>query len=259
MTDQTNAGAASVIVTSSDGLDEGTDHIDVDGQAVPLYWARPSGQAQLPVLLIVSEIFGVNNHIADVTRRFAHQGYLAITPSLFVRQGDPGRIANITRIMNEIIAITPDAQVLADLDACVAWAGDHGGDLARLGITGFCWGGRMVWMYAAHQPALKAGVAWYGKLVGESTPLKPRHPVDIADSLTVPVLGLYGAQDTSIPAATIEAMQAGLACGASGSTFVVYPDAGHAFYADYRPSYHPAAAADAFARTLDWFKTHGVS
>ncbi|MEO7495338.1 MAG: dienelactone hydrolase family protein [Massilia sp.] len=259
MQEQAIDPTAARIVTGSEGLEEGSTDIEVDGQAVPLYWARPAGQSNPPVLLVISEIFGVHRYIADVARRYAHQGYLAVAPSLFVRQGDPGKIANITRILNEIVAITPDAQVMADLDACVAWAGRQGGDTARLGITGWCWGGRIAWLYAAHNPSVKAGVAWYGKLVGQTTPIKPRNPVHIADTLTVPVLGLYGARDDGIPMATISSMEAGLARGASGSSFVIYPHAGHAFHADYRPSYVPQAAADGFARSLEWLKSHGAA
>jgi carboxymethylenebutenolidase len=224
-----------------------------------VYRAQPEGKSNLPVILVVSEIFGLHEHIADVARRFAKQGYLALAPDLFVRQGDPTRVPNIADLMRDIISRTPDAQVMGDLDACVEWAREHGGNVDKLGITGFCWGGRITWMYCAHNPKVKAGVAWYGRLVGDSTPNTPKHPIDIATSLKVPVLGLYGAKDTGIPVESIERMKAILAKGSTGSAFVVYPDAGHAFHADYRPSYVEADAKDGWSRALAWFKSHGVA
>jgi carboxymethylenebutenolidase len=251
--------AQNIINTDSAGLATGTFHITVNGQAVPVYRAAPEGKSNLPVVLVVSEIFGVHEHIADVARRFAKQGYLALAPELFVRHGDASKPSSIDDLIRDIISKTPDAEVMADLDACVAWAGDHGGNVDKLAITGFCWGGRITWMYAAHNPGVKAGVAWYGKLVGPANPVTPRHPVDIAASLTVPVLGLYGAQDGAIPLESVEQMKAALAQGASKSFFVVYPDSGHAFHADYRPSYVAADAKDGFARALAWFKANGAA
>jgi carboxymethylenebutenolidase len=251
--------AQSVIKTGTAGLKDGTVNLTVNGQAVPVYYAQPEGKSKLPIILVVSEIFGVHEHIADVARRFAQQGYLALAPDLFVRQGDPSKIADIPTLMKEIISRTPDAQVMGDLDACVAWAADNGGDADRLGITGFCWGGRITWIYSAHNPKVKAGVAWYGRLVGEASANAPKHPVDIAPGLTVPVLGLYGAKDTGIPLDTVEKMKAALSKGASKSEFVVYPDAGHAFHADYRPSYVEKDAKDGWARALAWFRAHGVA
>jgi carboxymethylenebutenolidase len=251
--------AQSVIRTDTAGLSTGTVSLDVNGQAVPVYHAAPAGKSNLPVILVISEIFGVHEHIADVARRFAKQGYLALAPDLFVRQGDPSKIADIPTLMKEIISKTPDAQVMGDLDACVAWAANNGGNADRLGITGFCWGGRITWMYSAHNPKVKAGVAWYGRLVGEATANAPKHPVDIAPGLTVPVLGLYGAKDTGIPLDTVEKMKAAISKGTSGSEFVVYPDAGHAFNADYRPSYVEHDAKDGWNRALAWFRAHGVA
>lgn len=255
--------AHTLIETDTAGISCGTFHLTVGGQSVPVYRAAPEaaagqpGQSGLPVVLVISEIFGVHAHIADVARRFAKQGYLALAPDLFVRQGDAGKPASIADLIRDIISKTPDAEVMADLDACVAWAGDHGGDTGRLAITGWCWGGRITWLYAAHNPGVKAGVAWYGRLAGDTSAANPRHPTDIAAGLTVPVLGLYGAKDSGIPLASVEKMQAALALGSSGSDFVVYPDAGHGFYADYRPGYVEADAKDGFARTLAWFKAHG--
>jgi carboxymethylenebutenolidase len=251
--------AETVIKTDDAGLIAGEVTVMVDGQAVPVYRAQPAGKKNLPVILVVSEIFGVHEHIADVARRFAKQGYMALAPELFVRQGDPRKAASIADLQKDIISKTPDAQVMADLDAVVAWAAKHGGDIDRLGITGFCWGGRITWLYAAHNPKVKAGVAWYGRLVGETTANTPRHPVDIAPTLKAPVLGLYGAKDTGIPLESIDKMKAALAKGTSKSVFHVYPDAGHAFNADYRPSYVEADAKDGFARALAWFKSHGVA
>jgi carboxymethylenebutenolidase len=251
--------AQTVIKTDTAGLTAGTISLKVGGAEVPVYRAQPSDKTNLPVILVVSEIFGVHEHIADVARRFAKQGYLALAPDLFVRQGDPQKIANIADLMRDIISKTPDAQVMGDLDACVDWARQHGGNVDKLGITGFCWGGRITWMYCAHNPKVKAGVAWYGRLVGDRSPNTPKHPIDIAAGLTVPVLGLYGAKDTGIPVETIERMKGELAKGRTGSSFVVYPDAGHAFNADYRPSYVEADAKDGWKRALEWFRSHGVA
>ncbi|PLY46853.1 carboxymethylenebutenolidase [Janthinobacterium sp. ROICE36] len=251
--------AQNVIKTDSAGLVTSTMSVMVDGQAVPVYAAQPEGKTGLPVVLVISEIFGVHEHIADMARRFAKHGYLALAPDLFVRQGDPSKVASIPELMKGIIAKTPDAQVMADLDAVVAWAKQNGGDTSRLGITGFCWGGRITWLYAAHNRAVKAGVAWYGRLVGETSPLQPSNPIDIAASLKVPVLGLYGGKDTGITQESIAKMKDALAKGGNKSEFVVYPDAGHAFNADYRPSYVAADAKDGYARCLAWFKTHGVA
>jgi carboxymethylenebutenolidase len=251
--------AQSVIKTDTAGLSAVTVNLTVNGQTVPVYRAQPEGKSNLPVILVVSEIFGVHEHIADVARRFAKQGYLALAPDLFVRQGDPSKIADIPTLMKDIISQTPDAQVMGDLDACVAWAAKNGGNVNKLGITGFCWGGRITWMYAAHNPKVKAGVAWYGRLQGVATPNSPQHPVDIAPALRVPVLGLYGGKDSGIPLDTVENMKAALAKGASGSSFVIYPDAGHAFNADYRASYVEKDAKDGWTRALAWLKAHGAA
>ncbi|QJD99311.1 dienelactone hydrolase family protein [Massilia forsythiae] len=250
---------STVIHTDGDGLTAGFVDLEIAGQTVPVYRAQPAGRSNLPVLLVIAEIFGVHEHIADVARRFAKLGYLALAPQPFVRQGDPSTIDDIPTLFREIVSKAPDAQVMGDLDACVAWAAQNGGDTGRLGITGFCWGGRITWLYAAHNPQVKAGVAWYGRLAGDTNPNQTAHPVDVAPGLTVPVLGLYGAQDTGIPLDTVEAMKAALAKGSSGSEFVVYPDAGHAFYADYRPSYNERDAKDGFQRTLAWLKEHGAA
>lgn len=253
---------AETIKTSSEGLVTGEVMIPVGDFKMPAFRAAPVGKTGLPVVLVISEIFGVHEHIADVARRFAHQGYLAIAPELFVRQGDAQSYGEIAKLMAEVVSQVPDAQVMGDLDASVAWARAQGGDTQRLGITGFCWGGRITWLYTAQNPGIKAGVAWYGRLVGTPSALTPRHPLELADRLNGPVLGLYGGADTGIPLDTVEAMKKALAAGspaARQSQFVVYPDTPHAFHADYRPSYRQAAAEDGWKRCLAWFKAHGVA
>ena len=246
------------IVTDTDGLDAGTVTVMVGDHAMPVYRAQPKGKKHLPIILVVSEIFGVHQHIADIARRFAKLGYLALAPDLFGRQGDPTKYTSIPDLLKNLIAKVPDDQVMNDLDACEAWAYRNGGDTSRIGITGFCWGGRITWLYAAHNPKVKAGVAWYGRLVGEKNSLQPSYPADIAASLKAPVLGLYGGKDDGIPLSSVETMRTELAKSSSGSEIVVYPDAGHAFYADYRPSYVESAAHDGWKRCTDWFRKHGV-
>jgi len=253
--------AQTAIQTPAQGLVAGMVQIDVGGFQMPAYRAAPAGRGSLPVVLVVQEIFGVHEYIADVCRRLAHAGYLAIAPALYARQGDPAQYTEVARLLSELVAKVPDAQVLGDLDATVRWAGAHGGDLARVGITGFCWGGRITWLYAAHGP-VKAGVAWYGRLAGEASALTPRHPLDVAAALTAPVLGLYGEKDSGIPLDTVDKMKEALRKGsaaAQASEFVVYPDAPHAFHADYRPSFRKEAAEDGWKRALAWLRQHGVA
>ena len=256
---------AQAIRTDSNGLTVGEVTIMVGAFKMPAYRAMPAGKSaadKLPVVLVVSEIFGVHEHIADVARRFAKLGYLAIAPELFVRQGDAQSYGEIGKLLAEVVGKVPDAQVMGDLDACVAWAATNGGDTARLGLTGFCWGGRITWLYAAHNAAVKAGVAWYGQLLGEASALKPLNPIDVVGRLKAPVLGLYGEKDSGIPLSAVDAMKSALAASpnpaAKKSQFVVYPGAGHAFHADYRPSYQRDAAEDGWARCLAWFKANGV-
>ena len=253
--------AQNAIKTPADGLTVGEITYEVNGFKVPAYRAAPAGKTGLPVVLVVHEIFGVHEYIADTARRFARAGYLAIAPELYARQGDPGSYGEMARLISEVVSRVPDAQVMGDLDGALKWASANGGDVSKVGITGFCWGGRITWLYAAHAN-IKAGVAWYGRLVGQPSELTPKHPVDIAAQLQAPVLGLYGGADTGIPLDTVDKMKAALATGspaAKASQFVVYPDAPHAFHADYRPSYREAAAADGYKRALDWFKAHGVA
>lgn len=254
--------AQTAIKTSAEGLTAGEVTIDVNGFKMPAYRAAPAGKTGLPVVLVLSEIFGVHECIADTARRFAKAGYMAIAPELFVRQGDAQSYGEMAKLISEVISKVPDAQVLGDLDATVKWAAANGGDTSKLGITGFCWGGRQVWLYTAHNPAVKAGVAWYGRLVGDATALNPRHPVDVAARLNGPVLGLYGAADTGIPLDTVDKMKTALAAGnaaAKASSFVVYPEAPHAFHADYRPSFRKEPAEDGWKRALAWFKQNGVA
>lgn len=250
--------AQTAIRTSSEGLLCGEAMVDVNGFQMPVYRSVPLGKTDCPVVLVVSEIFGVHEYIADITRRLAQQGYMAIAPELMLRQGDPSSYAEMGKLIAEVVSKVPDEQVMDDLDACVAWAATQGGDVSKLGITGFCWGGRITWLYAAHNPKVKAGVAWYGRLNGPVSALNPRHAIDLAGQLNAPVLGLYGSADTGIPVAAVEKMQAALATGnaaAKRSSIHVYPNAPHAFHADYRPSYREAEAKDGWQRMLRWFDT----
>jgi len=250
--------AQTAVKTSGEGLLHGEVVIDVAGFKMPAYRSAPMGKSNLPVVLVVSEIFGVHEYIADITRRLAHQGFLAIAPELMVRQGDAGSYGEISKLIAEVVSKVPDAQVMNDLDACVAWASKNGGNTDKLGITGFCWGGRITWLYAAHQPKVKAGVAWYGRLLGQASALTPKHPLDLVAQLKAPVLGLYGGADSGIPLDNIDTMKAALAQAGKTAAFEVYPDAPHAFHADYRPSYREAAAKDGWARMLAWFKQQGL-
>jgi carboxymethylenebutenolidase len=252
--------AAETITTDTAGLEAGEVTLRVRDGALPAYRALPKAGGPFPVVLVVQEIFGVHEHIKDICRRLAKAGYLAVAPELYARQGDPSKVQDTQRLFAEIVSKVPDAQVLADLDAAAAWAEQSGkGDTGRLGITGFCWGGRIVWLYAAHAARLKAGVAWYGRLVGQASALTPRHPLDAAADLKAPVLGLYGGADAGIPLDTVETMRRALQAAGGRSEIVVYPDTPHAFNADYRPSYRRAAAEDGWRRMLDWFKRHGVA
>ena len=255
---------AAAIETDFKGIKAGEQMIPVGRFQLPAYVSRPEkSKGSLPIIIVVSEIFGVHEYIADVTRRFAKLGYLAIAPEFFTRAGDPNAYGTIAEIMSNIVAKTPDAQVLNDLQAALVWAGKNGGDLKRVGVTGFCWGGRITWL-SATLPQVRAGVAWYGRLIGEKTEGNPKHPVDIAADLKAPVLGLYGAADTGISLESIEQMRAALAQAApknpaaKACEFEVYPDAPHAFHADYRASYREGPAKDGWEKCIAWFKKMGV-
>ena len=248
--------AQTAIKTDDAGLLAGEVMVPVKDGEMVAYRAVPKGASKPPVVLVVSEIFGAHEHIRDICRRLAKLGYCAIAPELFARQGDPRQMSSIPDILAKIVAKTPDAQVMSDLDATVAWAASKGADTNRLAITGFCWGGRITWLYCAHNPQVKAGVAWYGRLVGEVNEITPRHPIDIADKLLAPVLGLYGGLDTGIPLETVEAMEKALKSGSAAarkSEIHVFDNAPHAFHADYRPSFRKEEAADGWRRMQAWF------
>jgi carboxymethylenebutenolidase len=252
--------SAETITTDTAGIEAGEVKVPVKDGEMPAYRAMPAKGDSFPVILVVQEIFGVHEHIKDICRRLAKLGYLAVAPELYARQGDVSKMTNFQEIISTVVSKVPDAQVMSDLDATVAWAKKSGkGNTAKLGVTGFCWGGRIVWLYSAHNPELKAGVAWYGRLVGKPDDLHPKHPVDLAASLKAPVLGLYGGADQGIPVETVEQMRKALAEAKNPSEIVVYPDTPHGFYADYRPSYHKENAADAWKKMLEWFKKNGVA
>jgi carboxymethylenebutenolidase len=248
-------GDAKTLTTDTKGLLAGAVKIPVKNGAIPAYRAQPSSGTNFPIILVIQEIFGVHEHIQDVVRRLAKLGYLAIAPELFVRQGDVLKLSKVEEI-RAVVAKVPDAQVFSDLDATLAWAVKSSkGNIDRVGITGFCWGGRITWLYAAYNPKVKAGVAWYGRLVGSSTTLTPKHPIDIAPNLRVPVLGLYGGKDAGIPLESVEKVRKLLKSGRSKSEIVVYPEAPHAFFADYRPSYRKTEAKEGWERLQKWFKS----
>jgi carboxymethylenebutenolidase len=255
---------AQAIKTDFAGIKAGEQDIPVGSFKLPAYISRPEkASGPLPVVIVVSEIFGVHEYIADTTRRFAKLGYLAIAPEFFTRAGDPNSFGTVAEIQSNIVAKTPDPQVLGDLKAAIAWAGKNGGDLKKVAVTGFCWGGRITWL-SATMPEVKAGVAWYGRLVGDKTANNPKQPVEIAADLKAPVLGLYGSADTGIPLDTVEQMKAALSKASSNpaakaSKFEIYPEAPHAFHADYRATYREGPAKDGWAKCLAWFKQYGVA
>jgi carboxymethylenebutenolidase len=252
--------SAETIVTDAEGLTAGEVTIPTSDGSFPAYRAMPSQGRSFPVVVVVQEIFGVHEHIRDVCRRFAKLGYLAVAPELYARQGDVSKLSESSDIVTKVVSKVPDAQVMADLDATVAWAKSLGnGNIEKLGVTGFCWGGRIVWLYAAHSPQVKAGVAWYGRLVGKPSDLQPKHPLDVAASLKVPVLGLYGADDQGIPLDTIEQMRTALKVAGSPSEIVIYPNTPHGFHADYRASYRKEQAQDGWKRLQAWFRQYGVA
>jgi len=252
---------AAMIVTDTEGLDAGEVKIAVADGIIPGYRARPKSRQHVPVVLVVQEIFGVHEHIRDLCRRLAKVGYYAIAPSLYSREGDPGKydMAHVKDLITEIVAKVPDSEVMTDLDSTVAFARGEGANASRLAITGFCWGGRIVWLYAAHNHGVSAAVAWYGPLAGTPSPLRPKTAIERAGEIKAPILGLYAGQDQSISAADIDAMRSALAkAGNTKSRIDVFPDAQHGFNADYRPSYNEADAKAGWARMLAWFKANGV-
>lgn len=252
--------AADVLSTDVEGLTAGEIKVPTKDGSLPAYRAMPAKDGSFPVVLVVQEIFGVHEHIKDVCRRLAKIGYLAVAPELYARQGDVSKMSDVNDIVTKVVSRVPDSQVMSDLDATVAWAKSSGsGNVQKLGITGFCWGGRIVWLYAAHSTQLKAGVAWYGRLAGKPTDAQPKHPIDVVPALKAPVLGLYGANDQGIPIESIEQMRAALHAAHKPAEIIVYPDTPHGFYADYRPSYRKEPAQDGWRRLQAWFKQHGVA
>lgn len=254
--------AQTAITTSGEGLSAGEIKVPAVGGDMPAYRAQPAKGSNFPVILVVQEVFGVHEYIKDICRRLAHLGYLAIAPELYARQGDPRQYSNVQELLTNLVAKVPDAQVMTDLDACVAWAKSNGGNTGKLGITGFCWGGRITWLYAAYNPQVKAGVAWYGRIAGTASEMNPKHPIDIAGDLKGAVLGLYGGLDQGIPLDTVEKMERLLAASGNpaskASKIHVYDQAPHAFHADYRPSYRKMEAEDGWKRLQAWFKQNGV-
>jgi carboxymethylenebutenolidase len=252
--------AQTMIVTSSDGLDVGDTKVTArDGTPIAVYFAAPKRAGKFATVLVIPEIWGAHEHIKDVARRLARAGYFALVVEPYTRIGDLTKLTEIKDVLAGANKLT-DEQCFADLDVALEWAGKQPkADLARLGITGFCRGGRTTWMYTAHNPRIKAGVAWYGGL-NANPPVQPRTPADIAGQLHAPVLGLYGGKDTGIPQAAVDKLNAALKAAGKDkeSQIHVYPDAGHAFNADYRPSYRKEAAEDGWKRMLAWFAKHGV-
>jgi carboxymethylenebutenolidase len=253
--------AQTVIKTDTAGLDAKEIKIPTKNGDIPGYVAMPAQGSNFPVVMVVQEIFGVHEHIQDLCRRLGKAGYLAVAPELNARQGDPRKytMQEIPKIVSEIFAKIPDAQVMSDLDATAEWAAKNKGNGDKLAITGFCWGGRVVWLYAAHSSKLKAGVAWYGRIVGTSNPMQPKNPIDLAQDMKAPVLGLYGGKDQGIPNDTVQMMESELKKAGKKAEIVMYPDAPHGFNADFRGTYREADAKDGWKRMLDWFKANGVS
>ena len=248
--------SASTVTTDTNGLDAGMTTFATGGLRMNAYRAKPAGKRNLPVVLVVQEVFGLHEWVKDMCRRYAKAGFYAIAPDLYQRQGDATKVSDFKLLFAEIVSKVPDAQVMGDLDAAATFAGTDGGNAAKLGITGYCWGGRITWLYAAHNPKLKAGVACYGRMIGKPTELQPKNPIDVVASINAPVLGLYGALDKGIPVGDTEKMAAALKAAGKRSVIHVFPAADHGFLADYRPSYNEAAAKQGFAEGLDWFRRH---
>src|SRR6516164_1820823 len=251
--------SAETITTDTKDLEAGEVKIPVKDGEIPGYRAMPAAGGPFPTVLVIQEIFGVHEHIKDICRRFAKVGYFAVAPALYAREGDVVRMSDIKQIM-QVVAKVPEPQVASDLDATVSWARSTGkADTSKLGIVGFCWGGRQVWLYAAHNPKLKAGVSWYGVLQRPKNTMTPDNPIDLVQNINAPILGLYGGADPAIPVAQIDALRAALKAEGKPSEIVVYPNTPHGFNADYRPSYRPQQAKDGWKRMLAWFKDHGVT
>src|SRR6185437_87594 len=255
----TQRAEAQAIRTDTNGIDAGEAQIPVQGGSLPAYFARPASGTNFPVIIVNEEIFGVHEYIADICRRFAKLGFLAVAPEYYARIADVSKMTDVKQIVSEVISKEPDAQYMADADAAVAWAGANKGDPARLGVTGFCRGGRMTWLFAAHNAQAKAAVAWYGPLLGTTSPIQPHTASDVVEQIKCPLLGLYSGQDQSSPPEAIKAAEAKAKAAGKTVEFVIYPDAPHGFHADYRPSYRKADAEDGWKRMLAWFRHYGVA
>jgi carboxymethylenebutenolidase len=249
---------AQAIHTGTEGLQAGEMQIPVSGGSLPAYMARPSGAGPFPIVVVIEEIFGVHEYIKDVCRRLGHAGYLAVAPELYARIADLSKMTDIGQIIRDVISKAPDAQLLSDLDATAAWAAANGGDAKRRAVTGFCRGGRNVWLDAAHDGGLKAAAAWYGPVVGPVSDIQPKTPTDVAGQLKCPLLGLYGGSDQGIKVADVQSAAEVAKAAGKVVDLVVYPNAPHGFHADYRPSYQAADAADGWARMLAWFRKYGA-
>ena len=248
--------SAAAITTDAAGLDTAMVSFKTGDIMMGAYRARPKGKPNAPVIIVIQEIFGLHEWVRDIVRRFAKAGYYAIAPDLYQRQGDATKVADFKLLIGNIVSKVPDAQVMGDLDALTGFVGKDGGNAAKIAISGFCWGGRITWLYAAHNPKVKAGVAWYGRVIGKPTELQPKNPIDMVNALTVPVLGLYGALDKGIPVADVETMNAALKGANKRSGIKLFQGADHGFLADYRPSYNAAAAKEGWADALAWFKKY---
>jgi carboxymethylenebutenolidase len=249
---------ATTITTDTSGLVAGEVEIPAGDLSIPGYRAKPAGGKAFPVVLVVQEIYGIHEHIKDLCRRLAKEGYLAVAPYLYAREGEVAGLKEVPEIYAKVVSHVPDAQVMRDLDATVDWSARDGGDMSRLAATGFCWGGRIVWLYAAHSAKLKAGAAWYGRVMGATSEKQPKNPIDVVNDLKAPVIGFYGGKDQGIPVATAEQMQMALEAAKKPSVVNIYPESQHGFNADYRPSYDPASAKDAWGKMLKFFREHNV-
>jgi carboxymethylenebutenolidase len=250
---------AQAIHTDSQGLDAGETKIKTTDGLLPAYFAKPAGKTGLPVILVNEEIFGVHEYIKDTCRRLAKLGYLAVATEYYARIGDLSKMTDSAAIFRDVISKAPDAQYMSDLDSTAAWAAANGGDASRIGVLGFCRGGRQTWLYAAHNPHLKAAVVFYGPLGGAATSIQPKTALELAGDIKCPLLGLYGGLDQSIPVDSVHAAEAKAKEAHKTVEIVIYPDAGHGFHADYRPSYKAADAADAWKRAIAWFHRYGVA
>ncbi len=250
---------AQAIMTDTAGIEAAEVKVPVPDGSLPAYYARPAQGGNFPIVLVFEEIFGVHEYIKDICRRLAKAGYLAVATEYYARLGDLSKMTDVQTILRDVIAKAPDAQYMADADATVAWAGKNKGDLNKVAVTGFCRGGRMTWLFAEHSPQVKAAVAWYGPIGGNTSPIQPATAADKADQLTAPLLGLYGGQDSGIPVDAVKAAQEKAKAANKTVEIVVYPGAPHGFHADYRPSYRKEAAEDGWKRMLAWFQRYGVT